>query len=115
MGETEAMEMKTEGHDYFNYLLEISNIDQSVELYSCNTNTDCGDSGYFTKCCSKSVMRDPTMGTKDVQYRCMNRGLVEGSFEMQMGDYSVEFSCMGSGAAKLMGTAVLMATAASLF
>ena len=60
----------------------------------------------MTKCCSKTVMYDPKSETKDVTYRCINKGIVLGDIDMQLGDFTLQMRCLESSATKLVGGAV---------
>ena len=85
--------------------MEAKGVHSDTPEHQCYVNSEC-DYGYMTKCCAKTVMYDPETDTKDVNYRCMNRGMVQGDVQMIMGDFHLEMSCMEeseSSSVKLFG------------
>ena len=72
--------------DYFLYALDVRN-GTLDSVPQCTVNTQCDDSGFVTKCCTRSVMYHPATNTKDVQYRCMNKGIAQFDLNMNLGDY----------------------------
>ena len=94
-----------------------ASIEDPTLVFYYTFDSDCGNSGYRTKCCAKTVMYDPETDTKDVNYRCMNRGMVQGDVRMIMGDFQLEMHCMGSSessSVKLFGGVAAVATLATL-
>lgn len=106
--------MKTKFDDYFNYGLDIMRADSDLDEPVCALDSECGDNGFFTKCCSKVVMYDPRSNVKDVSYRCLNKGILPGSVNMQLGDFNLQMQCLESGALKMVAGAVAASTLAAL-
>ena len=69
----------------------------------------------MTDCCVNTVLLHPATGTQDVQYRCMSKAVVDSNIDFQLGDFSVNMKCIGSGAAALaVGASMLSLSAMGL-
>ena len=73
----------------------------------CVLDSDCGSSGYRTKCCAKTVMYEPKTDTKDVRYQCLNRGMVNGQVSMVLNDFNLEMKCENKDGAIKLATGVV--------
>jgi hypothetical protein len=111
-GDSTLVQMREKFFDYFSFGLHTYNVNEQLSEPECQVDSEC-DQGMFTKCCAKAVMFDPATSTKDVIYRCMNRGLVQGNVAMTLGDFNLEMKCQSS-AAKLFGGLVAVSTLAAL-
>ena len=111
--------MRRKYRDYFAYSFKAKNVtneEAGLIIAECDTSSDCGDSGETQHCCVNTVLRHPATNTQDIQYRCMTKNVVNANVDLELGDFSVQMKCMGSGAATLFGSVIgAAAVMASLF
>ena len=70
------------------------------------------------KCCVNTVLYHRASNTKDINYRCMTRAIVDANVNMKMGDFEVTMHCIGkvrSGAMALAGASVASLVAMTLY
>jgi hypothetical protein len=56
----------------------------------------------MSKCCAKVVLFDPQTMTKDMSFRCINKGIAAGNVEMTIDQFNVQLTCLESAATKTL-------------
>ena len=106
--DTKIGEMRSIWQDYFYYAMDAKNVTIGAQVNECSTTQECSDSGETTQCCVSTVLIHEESGTQDLMYRCMTKTVANANIDMQLGDFSVNMKCVGSGAAMLVAGASLM-------
>ena len=99
--------------DYFMYALK-TRTQKQLGNPECSTSAECGDSNLLTYCCVNAVMKHEKSGQWENIHRCMTKGIVDANFNMNLGDFTVNMQCVGSGAKALAATGVAAATLAAM-
>ena len=110
---TMVSEMRKTWENYFEYAFKTKGIKEGdmdgTELPSCSSAQECGDSGKKQVCCVNTVLHHKASGTKDINYKCMTKAVVDANVDMTLGDFEVHMNCVGSGASFLsVGTAAIL-------
>ena len=87
-------EMRHKFKDYFNYSFKAKGLpekatDDTMEVPECSTSQECEDSGKMQKCCVNTVLYHRASKTKDVNYRCMTRAVVDANINLKISDFEV--------------------------
>ena len=79
--------------EYFLYAIQSKNLEIGSEQGQCKLDTDCGDTGYTTKCCVSAILKDHESGTQHENFRCMNKGIVKSNMDLQINNMTVSMRC----------------------
>jgi hypothetical protein len=113
--------MRKTWEDYFMYAFKQKGMPEKtadgVVLPSCSTAQECNENGKKSMCCVNTVLHHPGTGTKDINYKCMTKAVIDSNVDMKLGDFEVHMSCVGpvSGAKFLTLGATAILAAASLY
>ena len=116
---TMTTQMRKTWEDYFMYAFKQKGMPEKtadgVVLPSCSTAQECNEGGKKSMCCVNTILHHKGSGTKDINYRCMTKAVVDSNVDMTLGSFEVHMNCVGSGAKflSLGGAAILVA--ASLY
>ena len=116
---TMTTQMRKTWEDYFMYAFKQKGMPEKtakgVVLPSCSTAQECNEGGKKSMCCVNTILHHKGSGTKDINYRCMTKAVVDSNVDMTLGNFEVHMNCVGSGAKflSLGGAAILVA--ASLY
>ena len=114
-GDSIVSEMRQTFFDQFTYALDITGSNVDMDTPECSVNSECDNSAFWTKCCSKTVLYHPASQTKDTQYRCMNRGVAQVNLDMTIGDMEVSIRCLNGAKTLAAGVMAMAALASTLF
>ena len=117
---TMVSEMRKTWENYFEYAFKSKGIKEGdvdgTDLPSCSSAQECGDSGKKQVCCVNTVLHHKASGTKDINYKCMTKAVVDANVDMTLGDFDVKMKCVGSGAKFLsVGTVAAAFIATTLY
>lgn len=116
---TMSSQMRKTWEDYFAYAFKQKGMPEKtangVVLPSCTSAQECNNSGKKSMCCVNTVLHHTATGTKDVNYRCMTKAVIDSNIDMKLGDFEVHMNCVGSGAKFLAIGASAILAAASLY
>merc|ERR1719263_980309 len=73
------------------------------------------DNGKKSMCCVNTILHHKASGTKDINYRCMTKAVIDSNVDMKLGDFEVHMNCVGSGAKYLTLGGVAILVASSLY
>ena len=113
---TMTSQMRKTWEEYFMYAFKQKGMPEKdangVELPSCATAQECNQNGQKSMCCVNTVLHHTATGTKDINYRCMTKAVIDSNVDMKLGDFEVHMNCVGSGAQFLTlgGAAILVAS-----
>ena len=112
---TMTSQMRKTWEDYFMYAFKQKGMPEDSKYgtsHLCSTAQECNDSGKKSMCCVNTVLHHKATGTKDINYRCMTKAVIDSNVDMNRGDFEVHMNCTGSGAKFLTlgGAAILVAT-----
>ena len=104
--------MRKTWEDYFMYAFKQKGMAENSAVASCTTAQECNDSGKKSMCCVNTVLHHKSTGTKDINYRCMTKAVIDVNTTMKLGNFEVTMNCVGSGAKFLTlgGAAILVAS-----
>jgi hypothetical protein len=108
--------MRKTWEDYFMYAFKQKGMPEKtangVVLPSCSTAQECNEDGKKSMCCVNTVLHHTATGTKDINYKCMTKAVIDINTNLKLGDFEVHMNCVGSGAKFLAlgGAAVLVAS-----
>jgi hypothetical protein len=116
---TMSSQMRKTWEDYFMYAFKSKGMPEKdadgVVYPSCATAQECNEGGKKSQCCVNTVLHHKATGTKDINYRCMTKAVIDSNVDMKLGDFEVKMNCVGSGAQSLtLGVAAVL-VAASLY
>merc|ERR1719446_1024995 len=94
-------QMRKTWEDYFMYAFKQKNMADDGTQPSCATAQECNTNGHKSMCCVNTVLHHKASGTKDINYRCMTKAVIDANVEMKLGDFEVHMDCVGSGAKHL--------------
>ena len=116
---TMSSQMRKTWEDYFMYAFKSKGMPEKnangLVLPSCSTAQECNEGGKKSMCCVNTILHHKATGTKDINYRCMTKAVIDSNVDMKLGDFEVVMNCVGSGAQSLtLGVAAVL-VAASLY
>ena len=116
---TMSSEMRKTWEEYFYYAFKSKGMPEKnangVAIPTCSTAQECNSSGKKSMCCVNTVLHHTASSTKDVNYRCMTKAVIDSNVDMKLGDFEVHMNCVGSGAKFLTLGAASILVAASLY
>ena len=115
--DTMTSHMRKTWENYFEYAFKTKGIKEgdaaTGDFPTCSSAQECGDSGKKQVCCVNTVLHHKASGTKDINYKCMTKAVVDANVDMTLGDFEVSMKCVGSGAQYLTVGAAAVAMIAS--
>merc|ERR1719263_2270114 len=105
-------QMRKTWEDYFMYAFKQKNMADDGTSPSCSTAQECNSNGKKSMCRVNTILHHKASGTKDINYRCMTKAVIDSNVDMKLGDFEVHMNCVGSGAKYLTlgGAAILVAS-----